>query len=52
MSKEEIVDREISRVREILEVIASEEVLDLVNELELLLYQRQQIEEENRYGNK
>jgi hypothetical protein len=37
MSNEEINDREYSRIKESLENIASEEVLDLVEQLELVI---------------
>ncbi len=50
MTRIEIIDREISKIRETLEVIANEEILSLVDELEILLFQRQ--EEEDKYENR
>jgi len=38
MTRLEIIETEISRIRETLEVIANEEILSLVDELELLLF--------------
>jgi len=40
MTKLEIIEREIGRIRETLEVIANEEILSLVDELEMLLYEQ------------
>jgi len=50
MTKLEIIEREIGRIRETLEVIANEEILSLVDELEMLLYEQRCILEHN-YGN-
>ena len=40
MTRLEVIDRELTRVRETIDTIASEEVKDLINELEVLLYEQ------------
>ena len=40
MTRLEIIEREITRVRETIDTIASEEVKQLIDELELYLYQQ------------
>lgn len=40
MTRLEVIDREISRIRETIDVVASEEVKQLIDELELLTYQQ------------
>lgn len=40
MTKLEVIDRELTRVRETIDVIASEEVKQLIDELELLTHQQ------------
>ena len=40
MTRLEIIEREISRIRETIDVIASEEVKLLIDELEMLLYEQ------------
>ena len=40
MTRLEILEREITRVRETIDTIASEEVKSLIDELELYLYQQ------------
>ena len=40
MTRLEVIDRELARVRETIDTIASEEVKDLINELEVLLYEQ------------
>ena len=56
MSQEEITDREYTRVKESLEAIASEEVIQLVKELELIIegkcIQREIKAMESQYGRK